>query len=314
MQRLIILSLFFALIATAQDIPEMRLVGKPTEAEDEFVGIRDDDGDLCAAIKVISSMEGFRYTSNNGVVRVDDEPGKDMVFLSTNERVLEILHSGYKPMRIILHEIGIRLKGKQVWQIQIAGDRKQDPIPVTILTEPERVLIRVDGGKPSSDIQHLLVPGTHRLTAEKSGYVSKDTVVNVDRNNALVRVKLNELSQYGSLDIDIIPHDAYMVLVHERGQKFSAEGNHTFIQLPAGLYKYKLSHTGYKSRIGEITIKPGKEIRGEIIMEPLHEQHTNKSVQESDLKSKKKTSILIYVLATAVAFTFWVPILALMGS
>ncbi|MDZ7724502.1 MAG: carboxypeptidase-like regulatory domain-containing protein [candidate division KSB1 bacterium] len=211
-----------------------------------------------------TDMEGFRYTSNNGVVRVDDEPNKDMVYLSANERVLEILHTGYKPKRIILHEIGIRLKGQQVWQIQITGDRDEDPIPVTILTEPQGAMIRIDGGEATEDIQHLLVPGTHRIAAAQSGYVSKDTVVHVDRNHALVRLTLEERSQYGAVDITVTPADASIVLVHESGQTFRAEGSHAFTQLPTGTFEYQITRSGYEPKSGQITVKAGQRLRGDI--------------------------------------------------
>ena len=301
MQRLIILFLFLflALTATAQDIPEMRLVGKPILAEDEFVAVRDDNGRICAAIKVISDMEGFRYTSNNGVVRVDDEPGKDMVFLSANERVLEILHSGYKPMRIILHEIGIRLKGKQVWQIQVTGDRKQDPIPVTILTEPENAKIRIDGGEITEDIQHLLVPGSHRISAAKSGYASIDTIVHIDRNQALVRIRLEERSLYGTLDINVTPNDASITLVHKTGQTFHAAGSHKFTQLPSGKYDYQITRGGYRSKTGKLTLKRGQRLQGEISLQPLPLAPQEKSNPNKVPRLEKNKKWVWWVLGLA---------------
>ena len=95
-------------------LAEMQIVGKPQKLESEFVGVRDANGRICAAIQVISDQDGFRYQSYNGVVKVDDEPGKDMVYLQPDERVLEIFLSGYKPLKVILSEIGIQLREREV--------------------------------------------------------------------------------------------------------------------------------------------------------------------------------------------------------
>ena len=271
MQRLIILFLFLALTATAQDIPEMRLVGKPTLAEDEFVGVRDDDGDLCAAIKVISDMENFRYTSYNGVVRVDDGPGQDMVYVSADERVLEIFHSGYKPQRIILHEAGIHLESQQVWQIQVTGDAEQEPIPVTILTDPENGQIRIDGKSPTRKVQHLLRPGMHRLAVTQKNCIPVDTVVHVDRDNAFIRVKLKPRTKYGSVDISVTPADALIVLKHKNGQTFRAKGSHTFTELPVGTFQYRVTHSDYETKTGQINVNTGRRLKGNISLQPLSE-------------------------------------------
>ena len=89
--------LIFSLITFSNaQTSKMSIEGKPKKSSSEFVSARDDNGRFCAAIKVISDMDGFKYQSNNGVVKVDDMPGRDMVYLSPDERVLEIYHSGYE--------------------------------------------------------------------------------------------------------------------------------------------------------------------------------------------------------------------------
>ncbi len=81
----------------------MSVSGKAQKSSYEFVGsnIRDANGRICAAIKVISDRDGFKYQANNGVARVDDMPGRDMVYLQPDERVLEIYQTGYEPQRAL---------------------------------------------------------------------------------------------------------------------------------------------------------------------------------------------------------------------
>lgn len=81
---------------------EMRLEGEPTRVPREIVAVRDGDGRFCAAIKVISTLgEGFTYDANNGVVRVDDRPGEDIVYLTAatkysrwSNQVLDLIKLG----------------------------------------------------------------------------------------------------------------------------------------------------------------------------------------------------------------------------
>ena len=93
---LLIPILFFTSVLFAQaQLSQLYLVGQPEESPSEIVAVRDANGEFCSGIQVISDLEGFTYRSYNGVVRVDDEKGKDMVYVSANERVLEIFQAGY---------------------------------------------------------------------------------------------------------------------------------------------------------------------------------------------------------------------------
>jgi len=127
--RLIIIT-FAILVITASLYAQssgLRIDGRPEKSLDEIVGVKDANGRLCAAIQVVSNMEGFKYDSYNGVVKVDDRPGKDMVYLQPDERVLEIYLSGYGPLKIILSDIGIQLKSKDVWRIRVSAWRDVQP-------------------------------------------------------------------------------------------------------------------------------------------------------------------------------------------
>src|SRR3990172_1717165 len=93
---------------------------------------RDINGRICAAIHIIADMEGFKYDSYQGVVKVIDLRGLDIIFLSPDERVLEIYHSGYQPLKIILSELGIRLDSNQGWKITLTAEKKFTQIPVVI--------------------------------------------------------------------------------------------------------------------------------------------------------------------------------------
>lgn len=106
-------------------ISNLQVVGKPHKSDDEFVGRKDINGRLCAAIQVVSDLEGLAYDSHNGIVGdIDHRPGFDMIYLQPDEKVLTVFMSGYEPLKIILSEIGIRLKSREVWKIKITGEKQ----------------------------------------------------------------------------------------------------------------------------------------------------------------------------------------------
>jgi len=141
--------LFIAAILFAQQ-PQLHIFGEPELSPSEIVAVRDDKtGQFCAAISVISDLVGFGYSSESGVVQVDfSRPGKDLVFLLPSERILEIYHADFQPLRIILSEIGIQLQAKQVWIIKLTGDKKiTDGFPILIETNTDSVDMTIDGEK-----------------------------------------------------------------------------------------------------------------------------------------------------------------------
>ncbi len=122
-QKLLLLLLLIGM-AAAQKVPQMHVIGKGEKVPHEFVGSNhvDANGRICAMIKVVSNMENFKYQAYNGVVSVEDQPGQDLVYLQPDERVLEVYHEGYEPLKIILSEYGIHLHSREVWTLKISGE------------------------------------------------------------------------------------------------------------------------------------------------------------------------------------------------
>jgi len=181
--------LFLALLITTtssySQLSQMKIEGSPEKSQDELVSVRDANGRFCAAIKFISDMDGFLYDSYNGVVKIDNLPGMDIVYLSPDERVVQVLHTGYKPLKIILSEHGVQLHEKELWVFSIKGDYF-----INILTQPTGVDIYLDGqfrGKNSTQAVGL---GEHRLTLKKDGFQTVDETISVNPRNLLFRYSL----------------------------------------------------------------------------------------------------------------------------
>jgi len=187
---------------------ELQIQGEPRKIDSELVGVRDINGNYCAALKIISPLKGLSYKSYNGVIKVDREPGQDLVFVTADERVLEVYHTSHAPTKIILFEQGIRLREKEVWEMTLISDRKT---PVYIITEPEGAEIYLNGEKVAENNVLQATLGNHRLTIKKDGYRTIEEEINVTDSMAPLKYQLKEI-QLAQVEIITQPTGADILI------------------------------------------------------------------------------------------------------
>jgi len=245
-------------------LTELKIVGKPEKSLNEMVGVRDVNGRLCAAIQVISDMDGFKYDSYNGVVRVDDDPGRDMVFVSPDERVIEIFKTGYKPLKIILSEIGIQLHEKDVWKVTLKGSKKEDPAyALTVRAIPGNAdifLLRSETETGATDTLRLknaeptdVSAGKYRLQISKLGYKTKDTTLSITKS-VFIEETLQEL-ELQTVTLRSKPAGA-SIYIDDFLEK--RQTNTQIFKFP-GKYKLKIIKPGYRDISREIEVLEGEK-------------------------------------------------------
>lgn len=237
----VFLTLFFTPLL-AQKPLEMSIVpGSAKEEPAELVSkdIRDDNGVTTAGLIIFSDLKGLTFQSYNGVVKMNRNPGKDFLFLSPDERVVEVYCFGYTPLKIMLNELGIKLKSGQTWSLKITGDKKLDLIPVNLLIDQEDARIFIDGVDKGTTKSHQLSVGKHGIRIEKPGYITLTDSIDVSQNNSLFSFKLPELDMIG-ITINSVPQEAKIFIDEvEKG-----ETNRGLFLYP-GKYRLRLSKGGY---------------------------------------------------------------------
>jgi formylglycine-generating enzyme required for sulfatase activity len=205
--------LFISFATFAQETKELTIVGKPKKLETgEMVARRDANGNYCAAIQIVSNLDGFSYDSNDGMVgNIDDFPGKDIVYLTATERVLDVMKTGFKPLRIILNEYGISLKPREVWQIEINGESAADQLPVTILFTPADAKLMIDSKSVVASATQSLSVGQHTILISKDGYQNIEKTITVDEKSVYFNYKLEKQAD-AILEIETIPEGATIFL------------------------------------------------------------------------------------------------------
>ncbi len=210
---LMLAGIFFFNISYSQDLKELKIINKAKKLETgEMVARRDANGNYCAAIQVVSNLDGFTYDSFDGMVgNIDDFPGKDIVYLTATERVLEVMHLGFKPLKIILSDLGIVLKPREIWQIEVSGESIADQLPVTLRFTPPDASLSIDGKSTTPSNTYQLAPGKHNIKIEKEGLLTLNEAIEVDASHVFFEWTLKKpITQWIVVNSDPDGADVYL--------------------------------------------------------------------------------------------------------
>ena len=190
-KQLYVMILIFCLnIIVFANKTQLCLTNEPTREASGIVGLRDSNGDYCAAVKVVSEFDGLSYSSYNGVVKVEDKPGEDIVYLSPQERILKIYKSGYQPKKIVLSETGIKLNPQDIWKITVSGKKS-----VLISVEPKNATVYFDNKKVNHRNIYQTSLGKHSIKIKKEGYQTIKRTIKVNQNTDSLIFTLNRLNK-----------------------------------------------------------------------------------------------------------------------
>ncbi len=209
---------------------------------------------VCAGILIITDLTGLSFQSNNGVVSMDYNPGRYMVFVSEGERVLEIYKEGFKPMEIILSQYGIYgLKSGQVYQIEVTSKNKNMDINVFIKTNPENATIIWDEEIKGTNGIFKSNAGKHQLKIELAGYGTINEEVNISDTNFSFEYTLKK-EEMIPLVISTSPKGATVYIDGIRIPQLTPFSKF----YPKGQYELKIEKDKYVTHTGSINVSPPK--------------------------------------------------------
>ena len=249
---LLLFILLSAQILYAQN--EMRVVGKgefqPSELIDK--SIRDANGEVCAGLIIVTDLTGMRYDSYNGIVKVNQNPGKDFLFLSPDERVVEIFCEGFASLKIVLSDYGIILRKGEVWKLKITGDKVSDLIPINIVVKPTDAQVYIDD-KLQNNTAIQVSAGSHKIKIIKEGYQTIEENIAVAVGKTLFNYALSEIELVG-VQISSVPNGAKIYINGlEKG-----ETNKGLFLYP-GVYQLRIIKSGYLDEEEKITVGSNKQ-------------------------------------------------------
>ncbi|PIP77713.1 MAG: hypothetical protein COW85_07575 [Ignavibacteria bacterium CG22_combo_CG10-13_8_21_14_all_37_15] len=258
---------------------EMRVVGKgeflPSELIDKTV--RDANGETCAGLMISTDLVGLTYTSYNNIVKVNKNPGKDLIFLSPEERVVEVYCSGFSSLKIMLNDFGINLKSGQVWQLKITGNsnysRSDDNlIELQFLCSEENVYSSYKSLTPtlslSKTISYKLPKGTYTFKFQKNGFADVTKAVDLQTQQQLaIQLEKGGVTKKfalpGIIHITSEPSNAEILI---NGQKMGNTPKQA--ELSSGTHQLEIRKPLYYSDLSSFVLDEGKTVSLQRTLKP----------------------------------------------
>jgi len=171
------------------DIATMEVVGEAKKLAGEIILDRDDNrdvnGNLTAGLRIISNLAGLTFQSNNGIHKIQQLPGYNLLYLSTNERIVRIFKEGYPPLTIVLNDEGIDLESGEVWEIRVMGEQESTTEPVRFTVTPANSTIIIDGEEfqiEGTQFDKQLTTGNHFVQVRQDRHEFIDDSISVESN------------------------------------------------------------------------------------------------------------------------------------
>lgn len=201
-----LLSIFFSSLLFSQQVPQMNVVGKAELQASELIAkeIRDANGEICAGLIIATDLEGLKFDSYNGIVKMDvDKPGRYFLFLSPDERVVTVYKSGYEPLKLILSEYALsKMQSGKVWQIKITGAKKKTIYVID--SDPLGAKVEIDGRvRGETPVTDTLEYGEHLVVLRKESY--QDISYKISCTEPRMAEKKTLLKKKGLLKFDTDP-------------------------------------------------------------------------------------------------------------
>lgn len=168
-----LLIFFFSSLLSSQQLSQMSVVGKAELQASELIAreVRDANGEVCAGLIIATDLEGLKFDSYNGIVKMNaDKPGRYFLFLSPDERVVTVYKTGYEPIKLILSDYGLsKMRSGKVWQMKITGAKKKTIYVID--SDPLGATVQIDGHvRGKTPVTDTLEYGEHLIVLQKELY------------------------------------------------------------------------------------------------------------------------------------------------
>ena len=246
-----VMAFVFMEVSSAQTSNTMRIEGKPEILPSELIdkNIKDANGDICAAIKVISNLDGLTFNSNNGIIKSTGKPGEDIIYLQQSEQIVIVYKTGFKPLRIVMNEIGVKLQSGVMWKIEITG--KEILIPINIIVDQKDADLLIDGSLQEKGKNTFNVgKGKHSVTILKTGYKPINREIEINSDKTLFQYEMIKLIPV-LVTVKSIPGNATIFWNNKEKDK---KTNAQFFEIP-GKYQIRLIKYGYLDSEFEVEVK-----------------------------------------------------------
>ena len=265
--------LLFNVLVTAQtlSVESFRLLENDLAANTQGTMMRDQNGDVAALIRVVTSEKGFVFDGGMmGIVGTKQDVGEILLYVPHGIQKITIKHDQLGVLRDYYFPIPI--EKARTYEMKLLSGRVKTVIEdefaaqyATFRVEPKNAIVYIDGtaytAQTDGTVSQLLTYGTHEYRVELLGYKTEAGVVEIGSEKIVKDVTLK--STMSTITIQCGMEEADIYVNDEKKGQGSWTG-----QLAPGLYKVETKRDYYQSRVQSLTVGES-EVRTVSMPDPL---------------------------------------------
>lgn len=219
---------------------------------------KDQNGDVAALIRVVTSESGFSFENGMlGIVATEQKTGEIWLYVPFGTSKLTIAHQQLGVLRE--WNIPVPIEKGRTYELRLVSGVVRTVVEdrvnaqfVTLTVEPKTASVRIDDNLYQLDsegsLSQLLSYGSHSYHVEAAGYIPEDGVVQVGSEKQKISVVLQ--SSKGTVTIECPMAEAAIYLNNE------LVGHGTWTgQLAPAMYQVETRLEGHRTRMTSFTLE-----------------------------------------------------------
>ena len=265
MKRHIITILLFLLTLSANaqslSVESFRLLENDLTANTYGTMERDQNGEIAALIKIITTETGFAFDGGMlGIVKTVQKVSEVWVYVPRGLQKIKIMH---QQLGQVEYYFPIPIERARTYELRLISGRVRTIVEdevaaqyVTFSVTPQNAIVTIDntpyGLQADGTISQLLSYGTHSYRVDAPGYMSENGIVDVGRERIMREVNLK--SSRGKVTLDCAMQEAEIYLNGTLVGKGSWTG-----ELDAAMYQVEVRRESHTTRTTSFTLQPQDE-------------------------------------------------------
>lgn len=223
---------------------------------------RDQNGDVAALIKMVTSETGFVFDGGMmGIVKTEQKTGEVWIYVPHGLQRITISHQQLGVLRDYYFPVPI--EKARTYELRLVSARVRTVVEeelsaqyVTFSVDPKNAMVYIDGTAylPQNDgtVSQLLSYGNHEYRVELPGYKTESGVVQVGREKVVKEIKMQSSKATITLVCAMPEADIYI------NDEKVGQGTWTG-QLAAAMYKVESKRDGHQTRLVSLTVREFEE-------------------------------------------------------
>ena len=271
-----ILTLFFLSLCTlvkaqSLSVESFRLLENDLTANTRGTMMRDQNGEVAALIRVVTSEKGFVFDGGMmGIVGTKQDVGEILLYVPHGIQKITIKHDQLGVLRDYYFPIPI--EKARTYEMKLFSGRVKTVIEddfaaqyAVFTVEPKNAVVYIDGTpyntQTDGTVTQLLSYGTHEYRIESYGYKTQAGIIELGKDKVFLDVKLE--STLATITLQCPMPEADLYINDEKVGTGSWTG-----QLAPAMYKIESKREYYQDRVMTLTVHE-QEVRTVSVPEPL---------------------------------------------